>query len=337
MTLSPDLDLTVLERPRLVRTTCADLSVSGEGDRTAPLERIERGGVPGRASVSAPLRVISWNIERGRAPDALADLLATANADIALLSELDNGLARTGGQHVARNIAERLEAEYAYAVEFVELDEAGERGLHGNAIVSRVALRDPLLIRLAGNESWMARPGRKRRLGGRMALAAKVTLDGHEVVVVTTHLESHAPPAARAAQMCALLDVVDGYADGAPVLIGGDFNTRTASKDEMREHAARAALENLSGDPFVAPEPYEPLFEVARGAGFAWSSANLRAATERDPAPDTQCPRFRLDWFFARHLDCREPANLAAETKLGTPLSDHDAIVVEISAADRKF
>ena len=336
MTPRPDPDLTVLERPRLVREICADLDRPLHTDRAAALDHIEQGGAPSFEAGAEPLRAVSWNVERGAAPDALAGLLAGANADIALLSELDNGLTRTGDRHVARSIAGALGAAYVYAVEFVELDEAGQRGLHGNAIVARVPLRDPLLIRLAHDDSWMARPGRKRRLGGRMALAARVGFGGHEVVVAVTHLESHAGPDVRAGQMCALLDAIDGYAGDSPVLIGGDFNTRTASKDDMRDAPARASLERRAPRAFVAPEPYEPLFEVARGAGFDWSSANARAATERSGPADAGTSRFRLDWFFARGLDCRAARNIPAAGASGTPLSDHDAIAVDIRVPDRK-
>ena len=61
-----------------------------------------------------------------------------------------------------------------------------------------------------------------------VALATRVLLDEKPVVVVATHLESHTTPPERAVQMQALIHAIDDYADGDPVLLGGDFNTRTA-------------------------------------------------------------------------------------------------------------
>lgn len=336
MPSSPDPDLTVLERPRLVRETCPELAPGSGADRSEALGRIERGGRPSNPCLQDFARVVFWNVERGHAPDSLADMLLHAGADIALLCELDNGLDRTDGRHVTGDIARRMGAEYAYAVEFVELEEAGERGLHGNAVVSRAAIRDPLLIRLADDESWMARPGQKRRLGGRIALAGRIDIGGHDVVLVSTHLESHAGPEERARQMCALLDTVDDYAAGAPVLIGGDFNTRTGSKDAMRAVSARLALRDKAADAFVAPAPFEPLFDVAREAGLSWAGANAPSPTERAGPGDASAPRFRLDWFFARGLEFAAARNLPAETARGCALSDHDAIYVEIRLLDRK-
>ncbi|MBO6784625.1 MAG: endonuclease/exonuclease/phosphatase family protein [Alphaproteobacteria bacterium] len=331
-----DPDLTVLERPRLARETCPDLAAARVGGKAQMLHRIECGGLPSACEAQAPLRVVFWNVERGHAPEDLASFLIDAGADVALLCELDHGLARTGRRHVARDISHGMDVSYAYAVEFLELDEVGEPGLHGNAVLSRATIRDPLLIRLAEDTSWMTRPGQQRRLGSRIALAGRIAVEGLDVVLVSTHLESHAGPDERARQMCALLDAVDGYAGDAPVLIGGDFNTRTASKDAMRDAEARNGLYERVATAFVDPAPWEPLFDIARAAGYSWSSANLDLATERSGPDDPRAPRFRLDWFFARGLECHAPGNLCAETGSGGALSDHDAIYVEIRVPDRR-
>ena len=103
------------------------------------------------------VRVLFWNAERGRYPDAQAELLAGQNAAINLICELDFGMARTGQRHTARDLADRLGQGYAFAVEFLELGlgdrreqatHAGEdnlHGFHGSAILSPHALGDPVL------------------------------------------------------------------------------------------------------------------------------------------------------------------------------------------------
>jgi endonuclease/exonuclease/phosphatase family metal-dependent hydrolase len=332
---SAESDLTVLERPRLIRKTCSELPVAGlNGERVAALNRIEVGGCAGDRTTHRRLRLVFWNVERGRDPGGVADLLQLSHADIALLCELDNGLDRTGGQHVACDLAVRMNAAYIYGVEFIELEEPGARCWHGNAIISRVACSDPLLMRLAEDDTWMSGRGRHRRLGGRMALAARVPLGGRDVVVVSTHLESHGSPLERATQMSALIDAVEAYAAGSPVLIGGDFNTRTASKDEMRSSSVRRSLEQSAPGVFVAPETREPLFDVAREAGYDWSACNRRLPTERTHVGLEDSPRFRLDWFFSRGLDCSAPRILVAEAPDGRALSDHDAIGIDIRLAE---
>ena len=163
-----------------------------------------------------------------------------------------------------------------------------------------------------------------------LALAARVPLSGCDVVVVSTHLESHGSPLERATQMSALISAVEVYADGSPVLIGGDFNTRTASKDEMRSSSVRRSLEQSAPGVFVTPETREPLFDVAREAGYDWSACNQHLPTERTRAGWEDTPRFRLDWFFSRGLDCSASRILVAEAPDGRVLSDHDAIGVDI-------
>ncbi len=173
----------------------------------------------------------------------------------------------------------------------------------------------------------------ERRLGSRMALAARIMLDGHSVVVATTHLESHAGPEQRAAQMKMLVDALDSYADGQPVLIGGDFNTRTTTKDAMRDTAARRALAREHPDAFIRPHTREPCSRSPR-AGYTWPPCNQPLPTERPRTDDPDRPRFRLDWFFARGLICENSRNIPAETPCGTSLSDHDAITTDIRLSE---
>ena len=43
-------------------------------------------------------------------------------ADLLILNEVDNGVTRTGYRDVARDLANMLKMNYAYGVEFLELD-----------------------------------------------------------------------------------------------------------------------------------------------------------------------------------------------------------------------
>ena len=60
-----------------------------------------------RRSVPDPahLSVVTWNIERGKAYDAIVRELKALDADVVLLQEVDRGCRRTGYRDVARDLA----------------------------------------------------------------------------------------------------------------------------------------------------------------------------------------------------------------------------------------
>jgi hypothetical protein len=151
------------------------------------------------------VRVATWNIERGLEFEAVRAALTNdrrffsrlspaarpskfnltsvlqqaaelSRADIIVLNEVDWGLKRTDYRNVARELAAALQMNYAYGVEFVEVDPLtlgtetleGETssdkdemvknlavdksrtlGLHGTAILSRFPLRNVRLVPFA--------------------------------------------------------------------------------------------------------------------------------------------------------------------------------------------
>ena len=105
------------------------LAGAGHGaDENARLEaeldvfdRVEQAPPPARRAQPRELRVAAWNLERGRFPVHAAGVLSHYGADVALLTELDVGMARSDQHHTARQLAATLEHGYVYAVEFVEL------------------------------------------------------------------------------------------------------------------------------------------------------------------------------------------------------------------------
>ncbi|HEV7680726.1 MAG TPA: endonuclease/exonuclease/phosphatase family protein [Pyrinomonadaceae bacterium] len=155
--------------------------------------------VPSSPNIGQFVRVVSWNIERGLEYDAIqsaftnparfASLIDSSlyprnsaarkeildqvalmkQADVILLNEVDWGMKRTDYRNVVADLAAATGMNYAYGVEFVEVDPialgiekfdelppadaaqvAGEirvdqsryRGLHGNAILSRFPLQN---------------------------------------------------------------------------------------------------------------------------------------------------------------------------------------------------
>ena len=159
------------------------------------------------------IRVATWNIERGLEFDAINAALSNnqrffrrlpltargskfnlkeileqaamlSRADVVVLNEADWGLKRTDYRNVARDLAAALQMNYAFGVEFVEVDplnlgtetlegessadksamvqnlavdKSRTHGLHGTAILSRFPLRNVRLVRFVTHgHDWYA-------------------------------------------------------------------------------------------------------------------------------------------------------------------------------------
>ena len=174
-----------------------------------PFVHNKRSAGPRREPGSG-LRVLFWNIERGlqwklirtaltdtddfrrliqankpisdgRWRKAATELAELQRADILILNEVDLGTKRTGYADVSRELADATGMNYAFGVEFVEVDRLytggeriemetpelskaladdlrvdahGFRGLHGNAVLSRFPIRSASIKRLSECYDW---------------------------------------------------------------------------------------------------------------------------------------------------------------------------------------
>jgi len=166
---------------------------------------------PSVENLGPVLRVSQWNIERGLNFDLIRSALTDTNeferlqgnkpllsadrkaliesqlsklqdADVLILNEVDLGMKRTDYRDVARDLAAALHMNYAYGVEFVEVDPVFElgteqihladpqqdallqrdlqvdrdryHGLHGTAILSRYPIRNAHIVRLPICYDW---------------------------------------------------------------------------------------------------------------------------------------------------------------------------------------
>jgi endonuclease/exonuclease/phosphatase family metal-dependent hydrolase len=297
----------MVDRLRLVsqqRRDALALNAAGktavELNKTVPeIEEIEVFNGAGAGAPRKTLRVVAWNMERGRHWKDGARLIRETEAlrdpDLLLMGEMDHGMVRSGNVHTTRKLAEELGLNYAYGVEFLELTggELGERelypgtndwGYHGNAILSRYPLKDVRMLRFPGIEKWYAGVGAnegervQKRLGGRMALLATVNVGGRDITVVATHLESSAKDAAaRTRETGMLLEAVRGYAKNTPVILGGDLNAT----------------------------PDEEMFTAVRAAGFRPEDSNELAVGTRQKVEDGKVTILEnhIDYVLVRGLD----------------------------------
>ncbi len=302
--------------------------------RVPALQALETVPPPIPGAVPPVLRIAAWNAERLKHIPASAALLRSAGADVALLSEVDLGMARSGNRHTCADLAAALGMGYVYGVEFVELGlgdaretlwhagQINDAGFHGNAILSRFRLADAFLVRLDAGGAWFGAEAsaEQRRLGGRMALVARIADAARPLWVVEIHLESRSTPAQRCAQMRLLLGALAERIGDAACVIGGDFNTLALPRGEA---LPEAALSDPSGD--------EPLFAAVAEAGFAWTFSNTRHVTSRTRPDGAPVPPFtRIDWLLARGVTARAPATVPALGTDGLAISDHDLVAVDI-------
>lgn len=289
----------------------------------ACMNAVEVGGRAERAEpLPFPFTVAAWNLERCLFPLQSAEHLGATGAEIVLLSEMDDGMARTRQRHTTAEVADELGMAYLYGVEFIELglgsetelefckDTFNRRGLHGNGLMSTVPMHEPFLLRLEGERLWFMGEVDQPRLGERMAIGAVINTEAGPLVLVSTHFESATIAAHRERQMVGLMDALDAAFPGRPLLIGGDLNTG-----------------NHAGGDFEA----EGLFARAAERGFTRHGGPLDTMTTR-PSLITRWPEraMKLDWFLTRGLAVSETRIVSSLCPSGRPLSDHDLITCRI-------
>ena len=284
------------------------------------MSELEIGGSASDKAMGLYVTVAAWNLERCLFVEQSAEKLSTLGADVVLLSEMDSGMARSSQRHTARDLGELLGMQYCYGVEFYEMglgstieierfcsDDQNDFGWHGNAILSKIPIEKALLVRLDDHGHWFctdefADPAQPR-IGGRMAIAAII----NGICFVTTHLESAAKSDYRCSQMKILLDKVEPFANGLPILIGGDLNTGNQMPPDYDWRR-------------------ETLFRYCEERGYDWSF-NPSGYTTR-PSLITIAPenKMKLDWFTTKGLEVVQAGIEPSINNNGTPLSDHDCI-----------
>jgi len=300
-----------------------------ELNRMAPeMEEIELLNDALDASDKDILRVLAWNMERGRhwreAVQLVREHPALHDPDIILLGEMDLGMARSGNEHTTREFAAALGMNYAYGIEFLELSggEKHEReqypgdnawGYHGNAILSVFPLHNLRVVRFPGIDKWYG--AYQNRLGGRIALCAEIAVAGRRITLVSTHLESGITDArTRAMQGRLLVAELDQHASGLPVILGGDMNAI----------------------------PAEPVIRAYRDAGFLVEACNDTTGGTAQRLRDGKLvlPGKPIDYILLRGLDAvadatspqRVPA-VYPPGETGALLGDHAVVTVKVAAA----
>ncbi len=294
-----------------------------------------------------------------------ADVLLLTETDVGMARsgnrDVARDLARELGMHYAFSPCYINLAKGAG----VEFDVKGENdlGLHGNAVLSRYPLRSVRPIFLENGKDKMR--GREKRLGQQTALVAEIEFPGESVAAVSVHLDANSTQRHRANQM---REAIGGVADQPRAVIGGDWNTTTFNSSSAAPAIMGFWLRVFMGPDNVIRNHYlhpynkfeKELFHLLEQSGFDYKKCNSLgerttsydvedAKTHKNlrewvPAwcfdfirwalrnHDGKCP-LKIDWFAVRGLECESPVVLHEfREQRRPPLSDHDAIGVDIRA-----
>lgn len=183
------------------------------------------------------IRVVDWNINRGDKLSGVIDFLASQNADLLVLQEVDMNTRRARRLNVAEEVARALGMNYVFGCEFQELAEGshGSPAYTGQATLSRWPLYNPRLIRFQRQSGfWHPRwwvpnaPIFQERLGGRIALVTEARIAGRPLAVYNLHLESRGDDQLRASQLREVLAGTMTLPPSTPVIVAGDMNFDTS-------------------------------------------------------------------------------------------------------------
>jgi endonuclease/exonuclease/phosphatase family metal-dependent hydrolase len=186
------------------------------------------------------LRILSWNVERGGNPHALAAYINQVEPDIVCLQEVDWGNERTKKADVLDVIARSTSMTGFFGTEFLEIQtpsrakELAGGGVQGNAILTRILPRKCFRIELPVVFDWVNPPEhkkliaqREKRIGARFALGVEFNYFGRTIVICSTHLEDKdGGVAGRFAQFQSLAETIRTITtESGTSIIAGDFNS----------------------------------------------------------------------------------------------------------------
>ncbi len=251
----------------------------------------------------------------------------------------------------------------------VEVEVEGENtcSIHGLAMFSPHPMHNIHSIPLPNGKDKMW--GKEKRLGSLRALFADIEHPAGTFRAVTVHLDAHCSRAHRHMQIKIILDHLDTLPP-LPVLIGGDWNTTGFNSQSgtraILGYFRRVAMgpKNVALNHLPHPERFfeKRLFAELETRGYNFRDFNNigkgtlhydvgsieKNANLRDWVPEWCFPFIfwaagrvggkvsaRLDWFTAKGMKLADGTSPQTVGELidaeGFPLSDHDAITVDLS------
>lgn len=298
---SPELEIGPTVPPKTGLETPSRLIIASYNIRYAVGQFLIPTGLLRKAGFNLPRnrsQAVEENIRL--AARAFSEGLRLPPVDILALQEADKGTARTGGHHVARELAEQLRMSWVHApagiprgiepkdrqwwLDFEEEIGPQDPGDTGVALLTSFPMDDLTRIDLP----WTECPWRPR-----LAVGAAVKVGSQTIRIFNSHIDPHSAADGQLEQLETILDHAGKFT--GPTVVLGDFNT--LSRRKCIE--TRRLLESRGyTTPFPTGTP------TWRGAGL----------------------RLHADWIFVRNLD-------VIRWGVARPLnvSDHWPVWVEVS------
>lgn len=298
---SPELEFGTTFPRRTRVDTPSRLIIASYNIRYAVGQFLISTGLLRKAGFNLPghrARIVGDNIHR--AARVFSEGLRLPPVDILALQEADKETVRTGGHHVARELAEQLQMFWVYApagiprgiapkhrqwwLDFEEQIGLQDPGDTGVALLSRFPIDDMTRIDLP----WSECPWRPR-----LAVGASIQVGSETIRVFNSHIDPHAAADGILEQLEVVMDHAATFA--GPKVVLGDFNTLSRKKCiETRRMLETSGYST----------PFPTGTSTWRGAGL----------------------RMHADWIFVRNL-------VITRWGVARPLnvSDHWPVWVEIT------
>ncbi len=157
--------------------------------------------------------VATYNIHKcvGRdgvhAPQRIVSVLGEVNADIVAVQEFDNRTQHGWPRITPEDLAAPLGMDCIQQATIMDSD----GGIHGNLLLTRYPVDDLMHVDLGRSGPEIRR-----------AILAKIDLPGSKILAVAAHLGLSAR--GRRRQVRNLIKAIDGFSQGLPVVLLGDFN-----------------------------------------------------------------------------------------------------------------
>jgi endonuclease/exonuclease/phosphatase family metal-dependent hydrolase len=235
------------------------------------------------------LRIVDWNINRGLKLPAIMEFLASTDADVFTLQEVDMNTRRTHRHNIAGEIARKLRLNYVFGCEFLEIAQGTKAhpAFQGQATLSRWNIANARVLRFPKqSDFWKPRwfkpklESFQERLGGRIALVAEISIVGTSILCYNLHLESRGRDELRLAQLYEVLRDTGRYDPSRRILVAGDLNL-DASKTETSNSLERAGFRVAVPTTRVPTTPARHLLEAGRHIDWAFvrGAADARGGT----------------------------------------------------------
>ena len=223
-----------------------------------------------RETPPTALRVATYNINHGGGMDGVIDLertaatLATLDADLIALQEVDDRASRSGGVDQAAWLADRLGMHAAYG-SFMDF----QGGRYGLAILSRHPIKS--------HEAWRLPDGNEPRV----ALAARIaTGSGETITAIAVHFDWVDDDGFRYDQARETIRRIEELE--TPWIVFGDFNDTPGSRtmNAFGRIGRNAVKPEDYAATFPADRPTIEIDFIITGPAEAWAPATATVIPE---------------------------------------------------------